>query len=141
MNIDDLDLEIKNCRVVLASANSYINGVRAEFVKYVTDQSIPLRTRWEYWTEAPTYMHEAQPRIMGYVLGAHAFDQYFSNYAGSMMLSKGEKISIIELLSEPAESYLDNQEIDPWYGLSVAQAPKVMESVMARNISTFYYDW
>ena len=140
--------------------NAELLAAKDDFVKYITDQQIPLDVRWEMWLNSPVSIKNTNGwcgdgRLEAFrILGVNP--DYAIAYEGSLyQAERCQTINMVEVLDCVIENYLYNHwpcgvsEDDADWELDVIpKVPELVEFIKAYkeevlkfNLHSYTYDW
>lgn len=112
--------------------------LRADFETYITDQSVPLDTRWAFWTNAPVELKKEEPWVQHY----HFNGKQIGWFDSPVYSDKYVEIKLEDVI----EAFHELDEDDTYYDLdgeeNKAEAIVALkESILATNVYSFTNDW
>ena len=112
--------------------------LRVDFETYISDQSVPLDTRWAFWTNAPVELKNDKPWVQHFNFNGKKISWFDSpTYSDKYVLIRmGEVVEAFEDLDPDDGAFgLDDEE-------NKAEAIVALkEDILKTNVYSFTNDW
>ncbi len=103
--------------------------LRVDFEAYITDRSVPLETRWTFWTNAPKELKKAEPWIQHFYSNGRKLNWFDDGVLG-YCYSKLQTVYMQEVVEMAIEDEDEEVDLDDF-----------KEQVLAKNLYSFVLDW
>lgn len=137
-----LDEKIKNYLEQKEQLQKSAKLLKVELKKHITDKTIPLLDRWDYYLKAPSDFKYTSSDIMS--PRSHFLQQYFRHrFNAPEIYGRGKRIYINDIFGDLIyKGKVDLEEYNyKLPELTEEQVFEAMEELLEENLDYFTYDW
>lgn len=113
--------------------------VKADYLAYIKDRTIPLEERWNIYLQMPDFMKESD----GWVEYIPIFEEHGLNWYDDFYLDRYVTINLVDIVERLEEAL--TEEYPLCFEEKVRQIPNIVEEVkewvLEKNILSFINDW
>lgn len=114
-----------------------LKEARREMERYITNKSLPLTERWEFFMNAPASLKNHLPSI--YTPRSKSFESLIAEILESDRRRSTYDTS--DMLEGVAEPFQDNPDTHFWWDEKKYRVADALEEVLAKNLGSFVLDW
>ena len=123
-----------------ANLKKEANKIQTDFEEYISDQSIPLGTRWFLFVSAPDKLsnHEKYFITANTVGLQHVKDNFFD---APEVYGRGKRINTKELFEDIFKDESLSYDSDDYDEETIKLYKEAMEDILNQNCASFCFDW
>lgn len=140
--LQQFNTRIANLNELQKKVDEESSAMKADFQRLITDKTIPLVERWDFWISAPSSLKEDHDWLPQYGTLQNRYAKFYCD--APEVYGRGRQVEWSEILDFV---FAEDGTVDAcsnYKGVVVftqEEMTELLESILSDNVATFKFDW